>query len=260
MKRSSAWRVLGSGGRLATVLTVALTCGCGAPVQSDDAPLALRADGLAQPSPHVRHDPNPQLFDVDSYPYGISMLEWSENWLRWEYSIPAASNPQIVAGASYDQHQIGPVYFVPVGPNHDDAFTVPREKSVAVMLSQIGNDYPCPDPTFEPAPGQSLFAFLSDGLTTINDDITVLDVTLDGVAIADPLRYRYTSSRLFYFIGDKSLTASFDACVTGTLQPTVADDLFIILKPLSRGTHTLTTHIVNTDGGVFDRTRTITSD
>ncbi len=40
----------------------------------------------------------------------------------------------------------------------------------------------------------------------------------------------------------------------------VADDLFIILKPLSRGTHTLTTHIVNTDGDVFDRTRTITSD
>ncbi|HEX4460988.1 MAG TPA: hypothetical protein VIA18_23570, partial [Polyangia bacterium] len=122
------------------------------------------------------------------------------------------------------------------------------------------NDYPCPDPTFKPAPGQSLFDFLSAGITAINDDITVLDVTLDGVAIQDPLRYRYTSKRLFYFIGDKSLTATFDSCATGMLQPTVADDLFIMLKPLSRGTHTLLTHIVNSDGGVFDRTRTITSD
>lgn len=101
---------------------------------------------------------------------------------------------------------------------------------------------------------------LSAGITAINDDITVLDVTLDGVAIQDPLSYRYTSSRLFYFIGDKSLTASFDSCVTGTLQPAVTDDVFIVLKPLSRGTHTLVTHIENSDGGVFDRTRTITSD
>lgn len=45
------------------------------------------------------------------------------------------------------------------------------------MLSQINNDYRCRNPAFHPAPGQSLFDFLSAGLTEINDNITVLDVT-----------------------------------------------------------------------------------
>jgi hypothetical protein len=203
---------------------------------------------------------NPQLFGKDSHPYGISMKEWAFNWMRWVYSIPAATNPVIVAGVDYDQHQVGPVYFVPTGPNHNDAFTVPRHKAVAIMLSQINNDYPCPDPTFKPAPGQSLFEFLSTGLTKVNDNVTVMEVTLDGEPIVDPSRYRYTSSRLFYFVGDKSLATSFDACVTGVLQPAVADDFFILLKPLSRGQHVLVTHIVNADGDVFDRTRTITTE
>jgi hypothetical protein len=201
---------------------------------------------------------NPQLFGVSSHPYGISMKEWSINWMRWIYSIPAATNPAIVAGVDYDQHQIGPVYFVPDGPTHVEGFRVPRHKAMAIALSQIAYDYPCPDPTYKPAPGQSLFDFLSTGLTTVNDNITVMEVTLDGTAIVDPLKYRYTSSRLSYFVGDTTLTTNFDACVTGSPQPAVADTQFLLFKPLSRGQHVLVTHIVNADGDVFDRTRTIT--
>jgi hypothetical protein len=243
--------------RLSTVMVMAMGCvaGCGAPGQGVDEPLAVNEASL-----QATHNPNPQLFELDSYPYGISMEEWAYNWLRWEYSIPAATNPTIVAGASYDQHQIGPVYFVPDGPNHNDAFDVPRYKSVAIMLSQINNDYPCPDPTFKPAPGQSLYDFLMAGIAGVNDNITVMNVTLDGVPIVDPESYRIVSPRLFYFAGDKSLDANFDSCVTGSLQPAVTDDIFILLRPLARGQHVLVTHIENSDGGVFDRTRTITAD
>jgi hypothetical protein len=38
------------------------------------------------------------------------------------------------------------------------------------------------------------------------------------------------------------------------------DDIFVVFKPLSPGQHVLTTHIVNAEGKVFDRTRTITSE
>jgi hypothetical protein len=146
------------------------------------------------------------------------------------------------------------------GPNQNDAFTVSRHKAIALMLSQINNGYPCPNPSFHPAPGQSLFDFLSAGLTEANDDITLLDVRLDGVPIHDPLRYRFTSTKVFFFEAHKSLAAAFDACVTGLLQPAVADDLFFLFKPLSRGRHVLTTRVENKDGNVFDRTRTITSE
>ncbi|HMJ55197.1 MAG TPA: hypothetical protein VK540_24140 [Polyangiaceae bacterium] len=238
-------------------MAMALSCwaGCGGPVTTTDEPIADTESSLGD-----NDGSNPQLFGVDSHPYGLSMKEWAFNWLRWEYSIPAATNPAIVAGVDYDQHQLGPVYFVPTGPNHNDAFTVPRYKALAVMLSGISYDYPCPDPTFKPAPGQSLFDFLATGLTQINDNIRVMQVTLDGRPVVDPFRYRFTSSRLFYFVGDKSLATSFDTCVTGSLQPAVADDLFVLLKPLSRGQHVLVTHIENGEGKVFDRTRTITTE
>jgi hypothetical protein len=237
-----------------TAMAVSCWAGCGAPATTTDEP------ALASESSSLDNDSsNPQLFGVDSHPYGISTKEWAFNWFRWIHSIPAATNPAIVAGVDYNQHQIGPVYFVPTGPNHNDAFTVPRHKAMAIMLTQVSNDYPCPGPASKPAPGQSVFDFLSTDLTKFNDSITVLDVALDGEPIVEPLKYRYTSSRLFYFVGDKSLAESFDTCVTGSLQPAVADDLFIIFKPLSRGQHVLVTHIVNADG-VFDRTRTITAE
>jgi hypothetical protein len=242
--------------QLSVVMAMALECGnpAGLPElqRTDDQAVAGEA-GQAE-----ERLSNPQLFEVDAQPYDTSMQEWAFNWMRWEYSVPAATNPILVPGADYNQNQEGPVWFVPDGPNHDDAFTVPRHKALAVMLSQINNDFPCPDPAFHPAPGQSLFDFLSAGLTQVNNGITVAQVTLDGVPVHDVLRYRFTSTSLFFFTGDKSLAATFDACVTGSLQPAVADDLFLLFKPLARGRHVLVTHLVNVDGNVFDRTRTIT--
>ena len=251
MTRFDSWR---KAAWLSMLVAMMTACSGGTePEERDDrtaATTALRGPG----------ESDSRLFEVDSKPFGVSMEDWAFDWLRWEYSIPAATNPALVAGASYDQHQPEHVFFVPDGPNHNDAFSVSRHKAVAIMLSQINNDFPCPDPTFKPAPGQSLFDFLSAGLTTINDNITVLDVTLDGVPIPDLQRYRFTTKRLIFFIGDKSLAANFDACVTGLPQPAVTDDLFFLLKPLDRGRHLLTVHIVNKDGNVFDRTRTITSE
>ena len=240
-------RAAASRARLSVVLAVAVGCGSAPGLSPRGADRNEKAEA------------NPQVFAVDSNPYGTSMKEWAYNWMRWEYSIRAATNPMIVAGVDYDQNQFGPVWFVPLGPNHNDAFSVPHHKALGLMLSQVNVTYPCPDPSFHPAPGQSLFDFLSTGLTQVNDGITVLDVRLDGVPIQDALRYRFTSTKVFFFEGDKSLAASFDACVTGLPQPAVVDDLFLLFKPLSRGQHVLTTHIEN-NGHVFDRTRTITSE
>jgi hypothetical protein len=234
-------------------LAVGWLVGCSGGLSTYDESVAVSESSLAD-----NDGTSSQLFAVDSHPYGSSLDEWAFDWMRWEYSVPAATNPQIVAGVDYAQNQQGPVFFVPLGPNHNDAFTVPRHKALAVMLSQINTDYPCPDPTFQPAPGQSLFDFLSTGLTEINDSITVMQVTLDGQPIVDPFAYRFTASSLISFVGDPSLAASFDPCVTGTPQPAVVDDFFLLFKPLPGGQHVLKTHIENSFGHVFDRTRTIT--
>ena len=36
---------------------------------------------------------NPQLYSVDSKPFGLSMPEWSVKWWKWLHSIPAPNNP-----------------------------------------------------------------------------------------------------------------------------------------------------------------------
>ena len=52
--------------------------------------------------------------------------------------------------------------------------------------------------------------------------------------------FRATSA-VFNFKGDPSL-AAFDPCVTGSLQPGVSDGYWVMLNPLTPGTHDLRFH------------------
>ena len=81
--------------QVSTVMAAALGCGSASspPAQAMDDVITSGA-GLTE-----ERTPNPQLFEVDAHPYGTSMKEWAFNWMRWEYSIPAATNPIIVLGA-----------------------------------------------------------------------------------------------------------------------------------------------------------------
>ena len=68
--------------------------------------------------------------------------------------------------------------------------------------------------------------------------MTGFEITLDGVAIQDPLSYRFSSDDPFFFKGDLSMQA-FDSCVTGKRQPAVSDGFYLMFKPLSPGEHTI---------------------
>jgi hypothetical protein len=150
--------------------------------------------------------------------------------------------------------QKGPVWYLPSvsAPGGVSSFTrsctVPHERALLVNLSGVVNDYPCPDPTFQPAPGQTLYDFLASGAKPIVDTVNRIDVSLDGNALTDMLAYRVTSDDLFNVDGDVSLQQSFDGCITGTPQPAVSDGYFIMFKPLERGAHTLVEHLADTMG------------
>jgi hypothetical protein len=40
--------------------------------------------------------------------------------------------------------------------------TIPAGKTILFPIVNTENDYPCPDPNFKPAPGQSLQGFLTE--------------------------------------------------------------------------------------------------
>jgi hypothetical protein len=241
---------------MAAMAAMAWCCvsGCGAPPDQT----AVEQPALA----HGRHhNPNPALFEKDARPFGVSMERLAEDWWRWAYSMPMATNPNFDLTADCDQNQDGRIFFLPSrlsgNTNAPRSCNVPRHTAVVVPLPTLLNDYPCPDPTFQPAPGQTLFDFLTAGAKQVQDGIAEIDGTLDGVVLDDLVSYRVASDDLFHFTGDTSLQ-SFDSCITGSSQPAVVDSFIIVLKPLTPGPHVLTTRTVMKSGAIYGpRTMTL---
>ena len=126
-----------------------------------------------------------------------------------------------------------------------------------LQLASIVNDYPCPDPNFKPAPGQSLYDFLAEGIAPLIDKVDDFNVTLDGAPIHDVLHYRLTSEDLFHFQGDPSLQ-QYDSCITGRRQPAVADGYYLMFKPLAPGAHTIVVHGQDMHGTLVTLTEELT--
>ncbi len=116
--------------------------------------------------------------------------------------------------------------------------TVPVGTAIFFPIINAINDFPCPDPAFQPAPGQSLEDFLAEGAAALIDLVDDLAVEVDGVPLRNLVAYR-AASRLFTFTGHPSLAPVLDACITGVPQSGVSDGYWIMLAPLSRGEHTI---------------------
>lgn len=241
-------RLLGTLGS-STIVILALCIGGGCVVSEDSAPEeASEASALTHTD---CNDPDPALFATDSRPFGRTMESWAEAWWRWSYAIPLSLNPNDTATADPGQNQHGPVFFLSNPPIDGRTFDVQRHKAIAVLLSSVLNDYPCPDPTFQPAPGQTLFDFLSLGAAEA-DNVAEIESSLDGVPLTDLTSHHVTSHKLMHITGDLSLQV-LDACITGTPQPAVIEAYFMMLKPLRPGSHTLTTRITTKAGVVLPR-------
>jgi hypothetical protein len=189
---------------------------------------------------------NPMLYAKDARPFGLSQVEWSELLWRYIYAQPLDHSPFLdTTGADCGRGQFGPVWFLPsvpgatLGATVTRSCTIPRHRAIILQLASAMNDYPCPDPTFKPAPGQSLFDFLLEPIAPGIDGVTGFEATLDGVTIHDPLSYRRTSSHVFLFKGNSSLNPGFDVCVTGHLQEAVSDGYYLMFEPLAPGPHTI---------------------
>jgi hypothetical protein len=187
---------------------------------------------------------NAILFPKTSHPYGASLAEWADRESRWIYGLPAVGNPLTdQTGAQCGVGQDGPVWFLPriAGPrvfSGSRTCTIPFGKAIFLEIGAYVDPWPCPDPSFKPAPGQSLYDFLSGDAKAFMDGVNRLEVSLDGRAIDDVLDYRFASESIFTLTGDPTF-AALDPCVTGTPQPAIVNGFFMMFKPLDRGEHVL---------------------
>ena len=228
--------------RIFTPLCIAALLGCGS-----SGPQAPQTSSTSEPIKHPQDEtnPNPMLFPKDATPYGRPMSRWAELMWSYIYGIPIDQNPFFeTTGKFCGVDQGGPVWFLPavpgstLGTDITRHCTIPSEKAIMLQMSSAVNDYPCPDPNFHPAPGQSLYDFLLSAISPLFDNVTGFTVTLDGVNIQDPLSYRFFSPDVFGFNPDPSLVA-FDSCVTQRHMLGVVDGFYLLFKPMTPGQHTL---------------------
>jgi hypothetical protein len=197
---------------------------------------------------------NPALFPVDASPYGVSMAEWGERASQWIYGTPLEDSPLFdPTGENCDVNQQGPVWYIAriAGPpvfSGTRSCTIPHQKSLLLYIGAVVNDWPCPDPSFAPAPGQSLYDFLIADAKAAMDTVDSLSVTLDGEPMNDVFSYRYASDDLFTITGDLSLQSVLDPCITGEPQPAIIDGFFMMFKPLDPGEHVIVVKGTNTFG------------
>ena len=168
---------------------------------------------------------------------GESQANLVTQWARWLWSIPFGVTPlQDNSGANCGINQSGEFWYV-VGaltPSFTKSCTVPYGKAIVAPIIASVNDYPCPYP-FEPAPGQSLEAFLRADPAAFMGGVTFTEALLDG----RQLKVKRVATKLFGFIGAADLSTGFDPCITGAPQLAVVDGFFTFVEPPSRGNHVL---------------------
>lgn len=163
-------------------------------------------------------------------------------WWQWAYSFPAADVPFFNPGGPVDisDGQSGHIWFLAGGDTgmNPRTGTVPPGTQLFFPIANLINDYPCPDPNFQPNPGESLEHFLQRTGNDALPQFTDLFAEIDGVALKNLTVYRATSP-LFTFTADPALAGFFDPCVTGSPQPGVAVGYWLLLTPMTPGVHTL---------------------
>jgi hypothetical protein len=196
---------------------------------------------------------NTAVLPPNSKPYGHSYAEWSAMHWQWEYSMPVDQHP-LFDTADCSEGQSGKVWFL--GGTFASTEAVP-----GVIVGQVTRE--CTIPA-----GTSLFFPLVDvecSTIELNGDTEgelrdcanlfadlidpdSLFLTIDGKVVKNLADYR-VESPLFTFgpLPDNNILQSFgyDA-PEGSTSPSVSDGVFVMLKPLSVGEHTI--HF----GGVVD--------
>jgi hypothetical protein len=199
-------------------------------------------------------NPNPELYRQDAHPFGTDMATWAERATQWIWGTPLERSPLFdPTGANCAVNQEGPVWYIAriAGPpvfSGTRSCTIPRHKSIFLYIGAVVDSYPCPDPSWHPAQGQTLSEFMLADAKFFMDTVDHLEISLDGRQLSNVFSYRYRSDDLFELTGDPSLREVLDGCITGWGQPAVLDGFFMMFKPLKKGEHTLVVHGTNTFG------------
>ncbi len=202
-------------------------------------------------------NPNPGVLPLNSHSHGNTYGEWSARWWQWLLSIPEDTNPDLdTTGADCAEGQVGKVWFLAGtfgGPPVIRDCTVPAGRALFFpILTQVDGAgvFDC-EPT---APGPCDLNTLRALAAAFVDNPTTLEASVDGVELQDLIDYRVQSPVFSLTFPDGAVFG----LPSGTFTPNVADGYWLMLVPLSAGTHTIHFKGESNSGVVVDVTYNLT--
>lgn len=196
-------------------------------------------------------NPNPRVIPPQAKPFGKSYGFWAGDWWRYVFEVPVGVNPLVdETGANCAVGQPEHVWYLSgklcletTGAGcavvvADRSCTVPAGRAIFFPTANSEWDNLGVDPPFSE---EELKVLVSESLNAV----TVVRCEVDGVAIQglDPpdSRYRVATEKTFsYNIPEDNIFSLFGFNFGAqTVSGAVAEGYYIMLAPLSKGSHTV---------------------
>ncbi len=177
---------------------------------------------------------NPQYYEAGEKPFGVRYEDWSAQWWQWATSIPASVNPLLDAtGAHVAVGQRGNVWFLAenVGGVNERETTIPSNVS---LFFPVFNAIYFQDASEEPVPEAEIRALLTEFLSTTS----TLEVSLDHQPLPREAIQHIQSDLFTTLFPENNIFSEFDVH-KGFYNPSMDEGFYVMLKPLSPGTHVL---------------------
>ena len=187
-------------------------------------------------------NPNPGVLPPNSHPFGKTYGEWNAGWWQWFFSVPASKNPGLATNGALDCSvgQSGNVWFLAghfvTGGTFTHSCTIPAGKALFVPLINTWQDNLCEVPQLT-----------VDQLRALAESRVIPAKKLHASIDGSPLLSQRAISPVFSYTlppsPDNLIYAGFGVSLPGpcwpslTVTPAVADGFYIMLTPLTAGSH-----------------------
>ena len=187
---------------------------------------------------------NPDVFPVNSRPFGMTYGQWSAAWWQWATSLPADQHPlfdtaDCSAGQSGHVWFLGGTFVVSETATQDFVGVADRSCTVPTGTALF---FPILNAEASTAEGNGTTeAKLRASAQAAVDGTTSLQATIDGRPIENLASYRVQSPLFTYGpVPDNNIFQALGENVpAGTTSLSAADGYYVMLRPLSAGQHTI---------------------
>jgi hypothetical protein len=195
---------------------------------------------------------NAPVYPTTAKLFGKSYAQWSAQWWKWALARPVEGHPFSEPGFdcnSANNGQSGPVWFLALSALEDPlverSCTIPADKAVFIGLANAE----CSDLEglgATAAEQRDCAKFFADHIV-----VSSLFCTIDGQAVANLDAFRFLSPQFTFSAPTPWIFGN-----TGGTGTAVSDGYFLMLRPLSSGSHTLRCggafHFSVAEGDPFD--------